>query len=318
MKAKKFTAVLLSALLLLTGCTTIFGEKEERTYEKITKEEAMGKTNEKELEEVVEQEEEAHYPLEIKDDQENSLHMDKKPTRIVTLSEFFNEALMALDEESRIVASPETELFSVENSLDFHSQTLVEDIKALNPDLVLVGQGEEKEKLEELKEEGLPVFYLESESLEGMLEDLETLGNLMNRTERGTRLVEDYKGLMASGEGENPKKIFVALDENPLLSAGEGTFVDSLITAAGAKNVVEKQKGYVEVGEGIVAREEIDLYVFVTDSENQEEVEELMQEYEKVDSSNIKQFYVMEIENYQMPSFVYFDRLEEIQRLLMD
>lgn len=117
-----------------------------------------------------------------------------------------------------------------------------ERILALRPDLVVADPGMQPREITRLRELGLPVLSLPSQSLSGLRRALVELGKATGTEARGLELQGQLAGLKPPpGPGV---RVFVEIWDKPLMTTGGGTFVDELITLAGGRNVYADRQQY--------------------------------------------------------------------------
>ena len=171
------------------------------------------------------------------------------PERIVSLIPSNTELLFAVGAGSSVVGvttycdyPPEAR--EIEKIGDVTAMSL-EKIVALDPDLVLASKGNARELIYSLKALDVPVFVLDPQSIEEVLDAIGTVGKLTGREEAASGLLDGYRQRLArvaeriSGltEGERPT-IFVGSpfrDEN--WTPGPETFTSAVIQRAGGRTV---------------------------------------------------------------------------------
>jgi len=138
-------------------------------------------------------------------------------------------------------------------------------IVSLQPDLVLAAQINTAEQVKTLEDLGLTVFYLANPTdLDGLYANLETVARLTGRESEAAVLVADLKARVEAVEQKiAPSSIrplvFYELDgtePNAPWTSGPGTFVDLLISMAGAQNLGHELEGdWVQVSvEDLIAK----------------------------------------------------------------
>jgi iron complex transport system substrate-binding protein len=127
-----------------------------------------------------------------------------------------------------------------------------EAIVALKPDLVLVADIFPAEQIKALEDLGLTVYALPNPTdFEGMYKNLETAARLTAHETQAADLIKSLKARVdAVGQkiatGTERPLVFYELDstdQNAPYTAGPGTFVDTLINAAGGVNLGSKLNG---------------------------------------------------------------------------
>lgn len=118
----------------------------------------------------------------------------------------------------------------------------LEAILALEPDLVVwVPSAQQRDLHERLEELGVDVLVLPNHSLDELLVSIEVLGEHLGRGEAAGRRVAEIRAAFAeasatSAAGPTPRALLV-LQREPLYVVGSGSFLDSMLRAAGAVNV---------------------------------------------------------------------------------
>lgn len=112
---------------------------------------------------------------------------------------------------------------------------------------------------------GVRVYRDETDSLDGIEVSIRELGRLVGRADRAEQLVAEFRARIETirrRTADLPKpRVFLTVMRQPdrlanLLTAGKGTFLDEMITAAGGKNVFgHLDMAYPQVSpEGVLAR----------------------------------------------------------------
>jgi iron complex transport system substrate-binding protein len=166
--------------------------------------------------------------------------------RVVSLNPSLTEILLALGARPALVgvddysakASPEVaELPRVGGLFD----PSLEAIVALEPDLVaLVPSAEQRDLRARLEALGIPVLALENHTLTQLLTSIETLGARVGRSAPARERVVAIHRALADAEhaarGRARVRAVLVLQREPLFLVGRGSYLDSLLTAAGADN----------------------------------------------------------------------------------
>lgn len=173
------------------------------------------------------------------------------PERIVSLIPSHTELLFSVGAGSSVVGvttycdyPPEAR--EIEKIGDVTAMSL-EKIVALDPDLVLASKGNARELIYSLKALNVPVFVLDPQSIEEVLDSIGTVGRLTGREEASRELLDGYRQRLARvaerigglTESERPT-IFVGSpfrDEN--WTPGPETYTSAVIRRAGGRNVAD-------------------------------------------------------------------------------
>ncbi|MHB0981420.1 MAG: ABC transporter substrate-binding protein [Thermoleophilia bacterium] len=185
----------------------------------------------------------AVFPVAVTDDNGVQVTVTARPERIVSTSPANTEILFALGAGDRVVGVTSLddyppEVAGIDTIGDFQPNT--EAIIALDPDLV-VGYSGNEEALQPLGQAGVPVLIMNAASVAGIYTDMRTIGAAVGAPEAAEDLIASLRTEMegisntARETGDTPT-VFYALDDT-LWTVGPGSFVDELITLAGAANV---------------------------------------------------------------------------------
>jgi ABC-type Fe3+-hydroxamate transport system substrate-binding protein len=160
-----------------------------------------------------------------------------EPQRIVTLSPHLAELVFSLGAGHQ--------LFGVVEHSDYPQQVSgldMEQILSINPDLVLAWQGGSRDTdIKKLKELGLRVVSIKSESLEDIPESLSILGELLNRQQRSTTMIEAFnnhlKAISDKYRGLPVYRVFIEISSQPLMGLTNRHPFATGLELCGLKNI---------------------------------------------------------------------------------
>ncbi|KAB3529153.1 ABC transporter substrate-binding protein [Alkaliphilus serpentinus] len=195
---------------------------------------------------------ESAYPMTIIDGLGNEVTIEKRPERIISIAPSQTEILYALGLGDLLVAVsdycdyPEEAL--AKEKVGSAWTTNVEKILELTPDIVFVyGEGQ-AEAMEQLKAAGITVVKYMPESVDQILNAILAVGEIMDEEEKANALVESMKEkrdeIVAKVKNQPKKKVFYQVWDEPLMTAGPGSFIDELITLAGGENIAANTDGH--------------------------------------------------------------------------
>ena len=234
-KTKIIIAVLVTALLLATF--SFFGCKEE------TVEDSMPS-------------------IEVVDGEGNSIVLDQPAEKIVVLAPSVLEIADGLNAMEKVI---EIDSFSVmmgeplaagfEGVGDYQSLN-VERIVELDPDILIAITGGPEDDYNKVAELGIPVYrVVDVRGVEGVYEEISNISKIIGKEKEGLELisdlrseVEDIKSKVEALEDDGRPDVFYEIWNEPLMSAGEDTFINDLIEIAGGKNILSEDglMGWVE------------------------------------------------------------------------
>ncbi|MGH2380296.1 MAG: ABC transporter substrate-binding protein [Candidatus Limnocylindria bacterium] len=187
----------------------------------------------------------AAYPLTLTDDAGREITLEAEPTTIVSLAPSNTEIVCALDACDRLAGVTDFDDYPAEvveiDKVVTMAQVDVEAVVAAEPDLVLAAGNEltPTAVIDQLTDLGLPVLVLYPESLGEVMADIELVGTALGREETAEALVDDMDARIGAVESavadlERPRTFYeVSVFEGSIYTAGEGSFLASLIETAG-------------------------------------------------------------------------------------
>jgi len=170
--------------------------------------------------------------------------------RIVSLAPSLTEILFAVGAGDQVVGVttfcnyPE-EALEREQVGGFSASTIsVEVIVSLRPDLVLAAGGIHEPIVEALENLEIPVISLDPANLDEVYEDIELMGLLTGHAEEAAQVVaemqqriEQVEAMVAQVPEEERPTVFWQIWDEPLMTAGPGTFAGQIITLGGGINL---------------------------------------------------------------------------------
>jgi iron complex transport system substrate-binding protein len=207
----------------------------------------------------------AAYPVTLTDDAGRELEIAAEPQRIVSLAPSNTEIVCALDACDRLVGVTDFDDFPPSvaeiDKVVVNATVDVELVVAAEPDLVLAAGNEltPSAVIEQLDGLGLPVLVLYPETLEEIYADIELIGSALDRADEADVVVgameERVADVVAAVEGADaPLTLYeVFHSEGTTYTAGEGSFLASLITLAGAEPLTGDAQGVITAEELVAA-----------------------------------------------------------------
>ena len=214
----------------------------------------------------------AAFPVALTDDAGREVTLEAEPQRIVSLAPSNTEIVCALGGCDRLVAVTDFDDYPPEvtelPAVVLFAEVDVELVRAAEPDLVLAAGNEftPTEVIEQLADLGLPVLALYAESLDEVYADIELVGRAIGADAEADALVagmradEDAVEEAVAG-AERPRTFYeVSYFEGTIYTAGEGSFLASLIELAGGEPITgDPQSFAIELEELVAADPELIL-----------------------------------------------------------
>jgi len=191
--------------------------------------------------------------LTLVDDRGYVLTLTSYPERIVSLAPSNTEILFAVGAGSKVVGVTDYCDYPYNFSAWIEAGNLtsiggfwnppVEPIIDLEPDLVLATSASE-EAANTLRNMGYNVLILDPKSINGILKDIMLVGRATNNDVEAAILIramrERIDNIIKKVAGATSKpKVYCEIWNDPLMSAGPGTWIHELINLAGGINIFE-------------------------------------------------------------------------------
>ena len=205
-------------------------------------------------------------------------HTASSPRRVVALTPNLTEIVFALGAGDRLVGVSEYSDFPEEarkiprvGGLEVDA----EKVAALKPDLVLaVAEGNAQNAVHALEAAGLPVTVVPSGSLDAVLDEIRIVGDRLGRRAEADALVASLSRKREAVRTraaalERPRALLLVWPDPPQ-AAGRGTFLNDVLTEAGARNLVGDRGGWPVLSAEYLATAPVDVLV-VPESEQTRE-----------------------------------------------
>ncbi len=182
----------------------------------------------------------------IVDDLGRTVTVDSPPSRIVALVPSITDLILALGEGDRLVARTRYDtdprlaaLTAVGGGLDPN----IEAIIALRPDLVVVWPGADQPLIGQLDAAGIAVYGAGSQSLEDQERHTRQIARLLGIEARADSLLahldSSFAALATALAGVPVVSALYVAWHDPPMTTGPGTFVDSIMSVAGGRNIFD-------------------------------------------------------------------------------
>ncbi|ASJ04462.1 vitamin B12 transporter [Thermococcus barossii] len=196
----------------------------------------------------------SHYPVTITDFANRTVTIESEPKRVVTIAPSITEDLYYLGLFDRIVGVTDFDDFppgvaNVTRVGGYGKYANLEIIASLQPDLILVDSFSmailgDLEKI-------APVIVVDPHSISDIPRALELLGEVFNTEGEAKKATAEFqeriKAVSSMVSGEPRVGVFYVVWNNPLMTAGGGTFISDVIELAGGKNIFNDTKGWPAV-----------------------------------------------------------------------
>ena len=247
--------------------------------------------------------------------------------RIVSLAPSITEILFALGAGPRVVGVTQYSNYPPEAArlpkVGSYVNLSLEKILALRPDLVIgIRDGNPKAVIDRLAELGVPCYIVDPTSLDGVITTVGNIGRTVGREEAADQIAGQMASRIREVErrvaGLARPRVFYQIGVEPIVSAGQGTFPNILIEAAGGKNVAGAMAAYpqLNVEQVLVARPEIIIVTSMTREYDFERVKSFWGRWPDLPAVAGARIYVVDSDLMDRPSPRIVEGLETLARLI--
>ena len=201
--------------------------------------------------------------------------LEKPAERIVALTAADCEIICALGAGEMLAGRGEycdypAEVLDVP-SVQSGYETNVEQIIALNPDVVFMGDMDQsKETVDMLEKAGIPVIESNADDIAGVYTAIEMIGTVLGKDKEAAVLTGSMKQVFddiakaAPKEGNKTVYFEVSPLQYGLWTAGNHTFMNEAANLSGLKNCFEDIEGWAEISEEQILSRKPDYIVTIT------------------------------------------------------
>jgi ABC-type Fe3+-hydroxamate transport system substrate-binding protein len=181
----------------------------------------------------------------------NEINIDFPPQRIVSLVPSITELLFDLGLGNRIVGKtkfcyyPATgleDVMIVGGTKNYH----LSKIKRLNPDLIIANKEENVEATISELQRLFPVWVSDVVGIEDALKLISSLGFITGTTQKAKDLSEEVGNSLNSIKDAFSGKVAYLIWNDPIMAAGQNTFINSILDHLGFENVIDQTR-YPEI-----------------------------------------------------------------------
>lgn len=228
----------------------------------------------------------AKYPMNVTDDKDRAITIEKMPERIVSLSPKNTEMLYALGLGDKVVGDTDY----CDYPADARNKTKVggitnvnvEQVAALNPDVVFADALTKQEAAAKLQAMGYPVIVNDPRNVSDIEASILRMGRVCGAEDNATRLAGDINASIRAitdrtatlNESQRPK-VLMLLDTYDFYVAGSDCYGNDLILLAGGQNVAHELSDYKAMSKEAVIKADPDIIIMPVDAYSQPDFEKL-------------------------------------------
>lgn len=211
-------------------------------------------------------------PIWITDDWGQEVQLREPARRVIPLYGAFAEMLYAIGAGATVAARTQADRFPPDllrlPSVGTHMKPNVEMILGLKPDLVIqsAGRREATPEIQRIQAAGIPLAVFDPKTFEQIFSTMIRMGVITGKEaqarETVRQLEERLKAVRSQAEesGKRPR-VFFEVRAEPLTAAGQGSVIQEILVAAGARNVVSSPKALVRYSVEALLVDDPDIYI---------------------------------------------------------
>ena len=150
------------------------------------------------------------------------------------------------------------------------AETNIEEILALNPQVVLLNDmSQTEEQVQQLEQNGVQVVISKATDINGVYEAIRMIGHLMGKDEAAEAVIADMQGTfdeIRAKSADEGKTVYFEVSplQWGLWTAGKGTFMDELASVCGLTNAFADVNDWAAISEEQVIARDPDYIVTIT------------------------------------------------------
>lgn len=207
----------------------------------------------------------------VVDDLGRSVTFSHTPRRIISLAPSLTETLFAIGLGDRLVGVTQYCDYPPEAQAKpkvGYTHPNLEAIVALQPDLIVAPRellrADILGKFEQLQ---IPTYIVDAQTLDSILARIQTLGRMLGASPAADELTDRMRRRIADIKARTtafPRpRILYALNSDPLITVGPGSFIHQMIELAGGANIAARASvPYPRLSMEVVIKEDPELILF--------------------------------------------------------
>lgn len=217
----------------------------------------------------------------ITDSLGREIKIEKYPEKIISIAPAITEILFALGLNEEIIGVSDycdfPEAAQAKEKMGGFEDPNLEVIVANNPDLVFASAGVQEELIQKLEEVNIKVVVLDADNIRQVIDNILISGTITGKRAAAEELAADMKERMEeiiNKVKDQPKpKVFFEIWDDPLMTAGSGSFIHNIIEDAGGVNVAsDSSERYYTYSRENLLEVDPDIYIINTHSHTPDDI----------------------------------------------
>ena len=211
------------------------------------------------------------YPLTFVDSLGRNVTLATQPERIVSVIPSTTETIFALGSGDKVVGVTRFDVYPPELVKGLEEGIIIsvgsgrsidiEKVVALDPDVIFVGREAffSTKSIKKLEEIGFTIVSVHSKSLDGLLQNIELLGKILDERENSERLseklTEKIDSILLRTKDAPKVKVYLENWPDPMFTIGSGSVQDEMLEISGGINIFSDLTGSTQVSlESVIVR----------------------------------------------------------------
>ncbi|HHY59287.1 MAG TPA: cobalamin-binding protein [Clostridia bacterium] len=223
-----------------------------------------------------------NFPVTFVDSLGREVTVGQQPAKVVSLSPAITEILFAIGAGDKIAGVTDyceypPEALAKPKVGGFEDPNM-ELIIELDPDLIFVAAGIQEEFVQQFHNLGMAVVVLDAETVEEVLHNIQLAGLALGQVEEAGELVAQLAARINAvketvAKAAHQPTVFFEVWDDPLMTAGPGSFIDDLIRLAGGRNIAsDAAKRYAEFSLEVLLERDPEVYLIQDHAHQPEDV----------------------------------------------
>lgn len=265
------------------------------------------------------------YPYTFVDSLGREITIQQEPQKIISLSPAITEILFAIGVEDKIIG--------VTDFCDYPEEALekpkvggfdspnMEVIIESEPDVVFTAAGVQSEFVQQMERLGIVVVTLDARTLEQVLENIELAGRVAGAAEEALELTNSLKARIEAvkekvSQAQDKPTVFFEVWDNPLMTAGPGSFIYDMIELCGTENIAyDVTESFAEFSLELLIERDPEFYLINSHAHTPQEVKS-RPGYEGLQAVQNDKVFAIEDDLVTLPGPRIVDGLEEMARII--
>jgi len=264
----------------------------------------------------------------IRDQLGRSVSVPDNPVRVVSLAPSITEIVFALGEGNRLKGVTEHCDYPEEARelprIGSYVHLDLERIVALKPDLcIAVRDGNPRNVVDRLEELGIPVYAVDPRNLDTAVDTVLELGRLLGATPRADALADSMRARIervrvSAARPDHRPRVFFQIGIAPIVSSGDNTVINELITTAGGLNLAAGPLPYPRFSrEQVVAlNPEVFIITSMTRDQDLDQVKNAWKQYDTLPAVRDGRIFIVDANLFDRPTPRLIDGLETLAAII--